>query len=899
MDRIKTVVSFKFNEQKQLYLAVSVTLNDKTIPLALSSLMSFLYENQDLLNEDDSNFCYSLAKFVKKIQVNDELIYAIPNEYEIAMFFDKLISSNITIYWKNAAKELIPIKTEDTLPITINITQNEYGLCCKMINRTEWIDNPFAGLTFNYRDISIFFSNGTITANLPTNLEDFLAIFLDKEQTLISIDEIEVFLNEIYAPNKKKILWQVQADFDAFLPKDTNPNPYLKLTYEHNILRPELFFQYGSIIIEPNNQEPIIREQSSNIRHKRDPEMENIYQQDLMSLFTEYNLPFMLQSPGDIAEFLNKISPILVKRDWIIESNVPEFQVMKEPVTLEFSIESSGKDWFYFEPNCLVNGQKMSLQEIASLMVQNQGYIKTKAGFAKISDKSQEELKLLGQYGALKVNSKFTKSEIMPLIATTSVQAQDVDVKSLISDIKDINTNTCQPEGFNGELRDYQQIGLNWLHFIYKSGFGGILADDMGLGKTVQVLALTTLIKTEKPFLIICPTNVIYNWEQEIAKFLNKKNVVVYTGQSRNTKQKDAQKANFIITSFGLLKNDIEFFNKFSFEATFVDEAQYIKNPQTQVSKAIKTLNSKLKLAITGTPIENHVQDLWNQFDFVMKGFLGTNKQFDIDIKNEKTSIIKAKIKPFILRRLKTEVLESLPEKTEIIIKCELTEQQELLYQTILDAVKKGIKNMKGQKERLHILTSLLKLRQVCIHPGLLKEFKGQDMPSAKFDFAKEKITELIDENHKVVIFTQFTEMLNIIENWATKEHIYLERIDGAVSGKQRMNAIDRFQTSEKPGIFIISLKAGGVGINLTEADYVIHLDPWWNPAIEAQATDRVHRYGQKNKVIVYKIIAKGTIEEKINELQEQKKALVSEMINTDKLEDQKIDIDSLRKLLI
>ena len=274
-------------------------------------------------------------------------------------------------------------------------------------------------------------------------------------------------------------------------------------------------------------------------------------------------------------------------------------------------------------------------------------------------------------------------------------------------------------------------------------------------------------------------------------------------------------------------------------------------------------------------------------------------RSFENDIKDGRKDQLKTRIKPFILRREKREVLASLPEKTEIIIKCDMSPGQETLYKTVLDAAKKGIKNIKGKQERLNIFTALLKLRQVCIHPQLLKEVGATDIESSKFELAKEKITELIDEGHKIVMFSQFTEMLDIISKWTHKKQFYTERIDGSVSAKARMDAVDRFQTSEKAGLFLISLKAGGVGLNLTAADYVIHLDPWWNPAIESQATDRVHRMGQQNKVFVYKLITSGTIEEKIQELQESKKQLLAEIIDIDTAAEKSLNFDEIKNLLM
>ena len=351
--------------------------------------------------------------------------------------------------------------------------------------------------------------------------------------------------------------------------------------------------------------------------------------------------------------------------------------------------------------------------------------------------------------------------------------------------------------------------------------------------------------------------------------------------------------------SYGIIKNDLDWLKGIQFKAIFVDEAQYMKNPQSLISKSIKQLKSNFKLAMTGTPIENHLQDIWNLFDFVMPNYLGSKKEFEtaLDIGNK--DILKARMKPFILRREKKEVLDSLPEKTEIIIKCPLSEAQMSIYKTVLDATKKGILKAKQSKNKLHMLTALLKLRQACTHPELIEECKGSGIGSAKFDLLKDKCSELIQENHKVVIFSQFTSMLDIIQDWIISEDIHYERIDGSVTGKNRINAVDRFQNSNKPTLFLISLKAGGVGINLTSADYVIHVDPWWNPAIEAQATDRVHRMGQKNKVIVYKLISEDTIEEKIQVLQNEKRQLLTEIVDIDDQESNTLDFERIEQFIL
>ncbi len=533
-------------------------------------------------------------------------------------------------------------------------------------------------------------------------------------------------------------------------------------------------------------------------------------------------------------------------------------------------------------------------------MVENKGYLKTKSGYVRIDSQSQQELQTLHKLGAFKADKKFTRAEIIPLIATSQVTGQNADAQGWIDRLKHLHTTGhCAPgPGFKGELRDYQQFGLNWMHFLSQTELGGVLADDMGLGKTIQAIAFCSQLKGKAPVLVVGPTNVIYNWENEIKKFLPSAKVMIYSGSNRVALVDKMEKVDFVITTFGIVKNDEEWLSSLNFKAIFVDEAQYIKNPLAQISKSIKTLKADFKLVMTGTPIENHLQDLWNLFDFVMPGYLGPKREFDALVKDGHTEMLKIKVKPFVMRREKREVLQSLPEKTEILLKCPMSSAQRQLYETVLEAVKRGIKNSVGKTERLNVLTSLLKLRQVCTHPALLPELLDKDVESAKFDLATKTISELIEEGHKVVFFSQFTQMLDIFQKWSTQEKIYTERIDGSVTGKNRSQAVDRFQGHVGAGLFLISLKAGGVGINLTSADYVIHMDPWWNPAIESQATDRVHRMGQQNKVIVYKMITEGTIEEKIQLLQESKKSLLAQIIDIDSVADKAINFDEIAALL-
>ncbi|NBV41351.1 DEAD/DEAH box helicase, partial [bacterium] len=874
--RISITTQFVVTSKRQLMLAVDAVFDNAPISLGLSSLMQFLYENEQKLTPGETEVFYLLTKLIKKAQIGTELRYVIPSENDMGLFFGAILEHKIPVLWQAKDGPTKPLSINGTLPITVMIEDQKNKLVCTMINRNEWMDTPWAWMRFTVNRKPLIFSNGVIRSNISNDMEQFIRRFLDYPKVFMSGVDADRFVQNVYRHNKEVIFWQVRTDLSRFVPHEVHPEPVLKIDYANGRLDVEIRYRYEKEEISPQHPSDTIPSTRGPIKRMMD--LEGIYQADLIDLFTQHDVPLALSNPGDIARFFDIIVPLLEDRGWYVRSNAPEFKVDPNAIDLQFSIGGSTTDWFYFEPSCTIQGQAFSLQEIARLMVDNQGYVQTKTGFVRLSDQSQSELKVLSESGALRVGKKFNIAEIMPLIAATNSTGSTQDSSSVVDRLKKLHSvgYTEPGPGFVGKLRDYQQYGVNWMYFLAQAGLGGVLADDMGLGKTVQTIAFSTRIESKKPVLIVGPTNVIYNWKHELAQFVPDRSVLVYTGSNREKLIREIPKHNYVITSYGVLKNDIDILKQIPFSAVIADEAQALKNPLTQISKSIKLLNSEYRLALSGTPIENHLMDLWNLFDFTIPGFLGTKKEFDIAIKDEATDRIRLRIKPFVLRREKREVLASLPEKTEILIKCPLSDAQTQLYKTILDAVKKGIRDINGNAKKLHVLTSLLKLRQVCTHPQLISEMAHLPIDSAKFDIATEKILELVDEGHKIVVFSQFTQMLDIFQKWTAEEKIYTERIDGSVTGKNRQSAVERFQTSEDPGVFLISLKAGGVGINLTAADYVIHIDPWWNPAIESQATDRVHRMGQTNKVFVYKLIAEGTIEEKIAELQAQKRELLA-----------------------
>ncbi len=449
------------------------------------------------------------------------------------------------------------------------------------------------------------------------------------------------------------------------------------------------------------------------------------------------------------------------------------------------------------------------------------------------------------------------------------------------------------PEEFKGQLRPYQLAGYNWLRFLDQYNFGGCLADDMGLGKTIQALALLQQQKCENPdstSLLVMPTSLLYNWEMEARKFTPKLKILNYTGINRNKNSEQFAKYDLIITSYGTTRVDTEILSEFYFNYIILDESQAIKNPDSLISKKVRHLKSRRKLVLTGTPIENSTLDLWSQMSFLNPGLLGNEtyfrKEYLIPIEKKrdelKTNKLNAIIKPFLLRREKGQVANDLPEKVINVRYCTMSEDQKALYEDEKNAFRSKIMDVIESdgiaKSHMILLQGLTQLRQIANHPKMVQpEYDGL---SGKLEEVTYMMENSVSKGHKVLIFSQFVKHLKIVADYVSEKNIDFAYLDGTT--KDRQAQVEKFQNDESVSVFLISLKAGGTGLNLTKADYVFLLDPWWNPAVEAQAIDRAHRIGQTKKVFAYKFVTKDTIEEKIIKLQEHKQKLASDLITVE-----------------
>lgn len=485
-------------------------------------------------------------------------------------------------------------------------------------------------------------------------------------------------------------------------------------------------------------------------------------------------------------------------------------------------------------------------------------------------------------------------------------------------DNKNIDEELKLPEGLNASLRNYQETGFKWLKTLDSYNFGGILADDMGLGKTIQLVSVILSyvensgdMESLKPSLVICPSSLTLNWFNEIKKFAPSLKVLLINGnaQERKNKIEKINDYNVIIESYDILKRDIEIYKEknYEFKYAIADEAQYIKNNNTQNFKAIKEINAETRFALTGTPIENSLSELWSIFDFVMPGYLFSYRKFKElyetpIVKNEDQSAmkkLKMLIEPFILRRIKEEVLTELPDKTITILNNEMEEEQQKIYMSYMAQVKQEIEteiSVNGfEKSQIKILSLLMRLRQICCHPSLfIENYKGE---SSKLKQCIQIVKDAIESGHKILLFSGYTTMFEIIEQELKKENITYYKLTGQTKVGDRIKLVDEFNENPDIKVFLISLKAGGTGLNLIGADMVIHYDPWWNLSAENQATDRTYRIGQKKNVQVYKLITKNSIEEKIYELQQKKAKLIDNMLSTKETFVSKLSKDEIMNL--
>ena len=640
--------------------------------------------------------------------------------------------------------------------------------------------------------------------------------------------------------------------------------------------------------------------------------------------FTPTQTNNLLLEGDNAIDFYNFILSKL-NDNWKIEENgdFSTLKAAKDALKIHADIDfDESIDSFSVKISCAVGQTDISLDTVQSYLQQgikyfyleNEGYVEVP--LAEIL----QFTKTLSNYDAQKIDDRlfriktFRAGFVAELTEQQVILSMSPKFEKFWNQICTFNTleEIAVPEGVNAQFRDYQKKGFNWLWFLYSYGLNGILADDMGLGKTLQTLTLIQKAKEEdgsKPALVVCPTSVVFNWEAEIDKFAPGLKCLNLTGSARKDLFNRIEKSDVVVTSYALIRRDIAELKKHNFRFIILDESQNIKNYESLTAQCAKKLNAAHRIALSGTPIENRISELWSVFDFLMPGFLYDldefNYRYAVPIQDRGDRSVESRLKkqifPFILRRMKRDVAKDLPDKVENIAYCKMTPDQKDLYLEVLDSTREEIFQRIGEqgleKSRMSIFAALLRLRQICNHPRLYdKEGLKQINESGKFEHLKEMLEEIISEGHRILLFSQFVQMLDIVKEWFDKTGIKYEYLTGET--KNRQERVERFNTDESIPVFLISLKAGGTGLNLTGADYVIHYDPWWNPAVEDQATDRAHRIGQTKKVFVYRMITKGSIEEKIMKLKERKRDLVDSIISVDRSIGKALTYEDLKDIL-
>jgi non-specific serine/threonine protein kinase len=735
---------------------------------------------------------------------------------------------------------------------------------------------------------------------------------------------VEKFKNTLHIPNNewpsflKEVALPLSNDYTvSFAPsliketKEGQPDISVMLIEKGEYLMFQPIFTYKGFSVKANDKDTIIVPDNDKILLvKRNKEAEQQFITKLGSLHSQF-----INQPQNKSLVLKGVD--VLKNNWFFLF-VDAMKEMKVPVygfealkNFRFNTAkpsthihlSSGMDWFDARVELAFGEQHIGIAEIQKALANKQSFVQLNDGTLGIlPDEWIKKYALLFKVGEGKNNrlrlSRFHLSVIDDLYDQRDEQELSFELDEKYERLRNFKNipEVPIPEQLENRLRPYQLSGFHWLNYLNTVGWGGILADDMGLGKTVQALSMLQHYSEEEgslKALVVCPTTLIYNWENEIRKFTPSLTWRIHHGNTRAKRKEDFNDENIIITTYGTLRSDIQMLIKIPFDYVVLDESQAIKNPASKVTKAAGLLKARNRICMSGTPLQNNTFDIYAQMNFLNPGLLGSveffRNEFSTPIdklgEQEQKEHLKKLLYPFILRRTKEQVAKDLPEKTETILFCEMETAQRNIYDSYRNAYRSKILGAIDEqgvgKSQLTILQGLMKLRQICDSPAILNEEEKYPNDSIKLEELTREITENIGE-HKALIFSQFLGMLALIKQKLVENNIEFEYFDGSTSATDREKAIQNFQSNEKCRVFLISLKAGGVGLNLTAADYVYIVDPWWNPAVEQQAIDRTHRIGQTKNIFAYRMICKDTIEDKILQLQERKRILAKELISDD-----------------
>lgn len=867
--------------------------------------------NDITINVDDSFETEILDRYVDIISIKNKSRvrkFNTDNLTKLKAFDDIIeytINKNLSIFINKK-----PVKVlNGNIDIKYKLKEVKEGYIFSHNVKIENLQN----IIYTKKDLYIMYNN-ILYKSTQEFIDKEIIIMLEfilnlKPEIILNKEEFLSFTYLILPNIKEKIVVEenLKEEIKKIEPKTLDSLLYLDFNNDGDIVA-ELKFKYDDIIFNPLEQD--LRNINRNILQEA-----KILQklQKTGFLLNAKNKNFIMNNNNLIYEFIsNEIGNYSKVFKIYATENFDKKQIKASTkISLGVKIENNLLN-LNFENLDL---EKEELKDILQKYRLKKKYHRLKDGtFVKLKDNEEIEFidnlligmdisfkELENEYISLPVNRTLYLDRLLNANNNINLKT-DEKYEQIVNNINLLNQSNIekQPKGLNIKLRDYQLLGYKWLKILDSYNLGGILADDMGLGKTVQILSVILDYieqnKEHKTSIIITPSSLALNWKSEIEKFIPKIKSVVISGTAYEREKliKNIEQYDIIITSYELLKRDIQLYLELNYEFRYIvaDEAQYIKNSNTQNSKAIKKIKGQTKYALTGTPIENSLNELWSIFDFIMQGYLFTYKKFKQNyempiVKDEDKNVfdkLKMIVQPFILRRTKEEVLRELPNKTTTVLNNEMLEEQNKIYLSYLSQARDELYEeieLKGfANSRIKILALLTRLRQICCHPSLF--ITNYKEGSGKLAQCIELIKDGINSGHKILLFSGYTSMFEIIEKEIQKEKINYLKLTGNTKVSERLELIERFNKEEDTKLFLISLKAGGTGINLTSADMVIHYDPWWNLAVENQATDRTHRIGQTKKVQVYKLITKNSIEEKIYELQKRKEKLIDNMLSTD-----------------
>ncbi len=742
-----------------------------------------------------------------------------------------------------------------------------------------------------FKSDPLFFIHEGALHTLPgVDFDWIVALRRNNHRIVVPKSEIKEFF-QLLEKRKDPTPVVVPKDLAPTLQTHIHPVPGLEVEFSATDLAARLLLDYGGAEIAFTDQRDWILDQDSWQRIARHKDDEQRFAKQLEKAGFELRGPMFVPVDIDNLEALDNLIA-LAGQGWRMRGRD------KRPVQMGRVSKmrvSSGKDWFDLQGELEFGEMIVPLPQVIRAYLRGERQLRLANGDigllpAAWLEKNARVLQL-GDRGRAKDTELHFHSAHAVLLDNLLEEVEeseiDRDFVSLRSRIREFSGIAPKdpPQGFVGELRPYQREGLGWFEFLAGFGFGGVLADDMGLGKTIQALAGLLAFKNQgnnAPALIVAPTSLLFNWRNEADRFTPDLRVLSYVGTKRGALAEEIPSHDLVLTTYGLLRRDVQILREIDWGYVILDESQAIKNPDSQTAKAARVLRAQHRLCMTGTPVENRLDELWSQFQFLNPNMLGSRKSFESRFTRPISQgdlvcedILRRTVRPFLLRRTKAEVAKDLPEKQESPLMCEMTPAQAKIYARMRDhyrsEVLASVDSVGMERSKIKVLEGLLRLRQVACHPGLVGEGKAG---SGKLEECIQLLGSVLGDGHKVLIFSQFTSFLEIIRQRLDQERIEYLYLDGQTSPKERERRVAAFQAPGGPPVFCISLKAGGVGLNLTAADYVFIMDPWWNPAVEAQAVDRTHRIGQDKKVFAYRLICANSIDEKVLRLQQDKRKL-------------------------